>query len=56
MKPRPLILIALLALIVISLGALAYTGTFTRMHADDFCIAGTVKDMGIFRSISFWYQ
>ncbi len=56
MKLRSLILIALLTLILISLAALAYTGTFTRMHADDFCIAGTVKQMGFFSSISYWYQ
>ncbi len=56
MKPRSLILIALLALILISLAALAYTGTFTRMHADDFCIAGMVRQLGFFSSISFWYQ
>lgn len=56
MKPRPIILAALLALIIIPLAALAYTGTFTRMHADDFCIAGANLNMGFFNSISFWYQ
>ncbi len=56
MKPRPLILTALLALILISLAALAYTGTFTRMHADDFCVAGLNIKQGFFNSIGFWYQ
>jgi hypothetical protein len=56
MKPRSIVFIALLALILVSLAALAYTGTFTRMHADDFCIAGSNIQQGFFKSISFWYQ
>jgi len=56
MKPRPIIFIALLVLVLIPLAALAYAGTFTRMHADDFCIASSNANMGFFSSISFWYQ
>lgn len=54
MKIRPTFLLALAAL-VLSLTGLAYLGSFTRLHADDFCIAGDAAHLGFFPSIQSWY-
>ncbi len=55
MKIRPTFLLALLFL-GLSLAGLAYLGTFTRMHADDFCMAGDAARLGIFQSVLNWYN
>ena len=54
MKIRPTYLLALFFL-GLSLAGLAYLGAFTRLHADDFCIAGDAARLGIANSILSWY-
>ena len=55
MKIRPTYLLALLFL-GLSLAGLAYLGTFTRLHADDFCMAGDAARLGVFQSVLNWYN
>jgi hypothetical protein len=55
MNSRKTILLAVTALPLLAIGGIAYLGSFTRMHADDFCIASSMNSMGFASSVSFWY-
>ncbi len=56
MKSRTAILTAASLLLLIPLAGVAYLGSFTRMHGDDFCIAGSLQDLGFWPSILNWYN
>ncbi len=56
MNSRKSILLAVTALFLLAIGGIAYLGSFTRMHADDFCIASSMASMGFFPSIVYWYN
>ncbi len=56
MKSRTSILAAASSLLLLALAGLAYVGSFTRMHADDFCIAGSLQHLGFWPSVIFWYN
>ena len=55
MKLRPVYLWGAAALLLIALAGLAYLGTFTRFHADDFCIAADATQMGLVKMLPKWY-
>ncbi|MDR3573596.1 MAG: DUF6056 family protein [Anaerolineaceae bacterium] len=40
---------------LLALAGLAYLGTFTRLHADDFCMASSMARLGFWVSVSQWY-
>jgi hypothetical protein len=56
MKLRTATLLAVTTLLAIPLAGFAYLGAFTRLHADDFCIAGSMISMGFWPSVVFWYN
>jgi hypothetical protein len=56
MKFRTATLLAITTLLAIPLVGFAYLGTFTRMHADDFCQASDTIRMGLWPSVIFWYN
>jgi hypothetical protein len=56
MKLRTATLLAVTTLLAIPLAGFAYLGAFTRMHADDFCIAGSMIHMGFWPSVTSWYN
>jgi hypothetical protein len=47
MKLRTAPFLAAILLLCIPLAGLAYLGTFTRLHADDFCIASSMANLGL---------
>jgi len=56
MKSRTTILTAASLLLLFPLAGLAYLGTFTRLHADDFCIAGSLEQLGFWPSVVQLYN
>ncbi len=56
MKLRTGTLIAAVLSPLLALAGLAYLGAFTRLHADDFCIAASMARLGFWASISQWYN
>lgn len=56
MKLRIAPFLAAISLLFIPLAGLAYLGTFTRMHADDFCIGGSMINLGLWGGITQWYN
>jgi hypothetical protein len=56
MKLRTGSLLAVSILLALPMAGIAYLGAFTRMHADDFCIASTMQSMGFWPSIMHWYN
>ncbi|HMD87759.1 MAG TPA: DUF6056 family protein [Anaerolineaceae bacterium] len=56
MKLRTGTLIAAILSPLLALAGLAYLGTFTRLHADDFCVASSMAHLGFWASVSFWYN
>ena len=56
MKVRSVFLWASALLLIISIAGLAYLGTFTRFHADDFCMAGDALHLGLARMVLKWYD
>jgi hypothetical protein len=56
MKLRTGTLIAAILSTLLALAGLAYLGTFTRLHADDFCVASSMARLGFWASVSFWYN
>ena len=55
MKTR-LVLIIVLCGLLLAIAGLAYLGAFTRLHADDFCIAADVNHLGFWPSLGHWYN
>ena len=55
MKIRPFFIWASGLLLVISIAGLAYLGTYTRFHADDFCMAGDAIHLGLASMLVKWY-
>jgi hypothetical protein len=55
MKNRSLYFIIAALLLLIPLAGLAYLGTFTRLHADDFCMAGNATRIGLAGLLALWY-
>jgi hypothetical protein len=53
--PRISTVLALIALIA-PLLFVAYMGSFTRFHADDFCAIGLMKSAGFWEALQYWYQ
>ena len=47
MKLRPVYFWTSVLLLFLALAGLAYLGTFTRLHADDFCAAGDAQNLGL---------
>jgi hypothetical protein len=56
MKLRTAPFLAAIALLCIPLAGLAYIGTFTRLHADDFCIASSMMNIGLWQGVVQWYN
>lgn len=56
MKHMKSILVTSIIIALIALSALAYLGTFTRWHADDFCIAATANELDAISFFNYWYQ
>ena len=55
MKLRPVFIWVSALFLVISIAGLAYLGTFTRFHADDFCMAGDALHLGLVQLLVKWY-
>ena len=51
-----LFLLALTVLFALALLAHAYVGYFTRYMADDYCVAGAVRNLGLLTTQKFFYQ
>ena len=45
-----------LFLLLLSLAAVVYLSTFTRLHADDFCIAADIQQTDFFSFFAKWYS
>ena len=45
----------LLILDLLGLTAILFLSIYTRFHADDFCMAGTVNSMPFFKYFGYWY-
>jgi hypothetical protein len=56
MKLRPIYLWISALLLFLALVGLAYLGTFTRFHADDFCMAGDALHLGLPGMLAKWYN
>lgn len=57
MKNRPPLLpILVFFILVIPLAATAYQGTFSRFHADDFCMAADASQLGLGNMLIKWYS
>ena len=56
MKLRTGTLIAAVLSPLLALAGLAYLGTFTRFHADDFCMAASMAHSGFWVSVLQWYN
>jgi hypothetical protein len=56
MKLRAGTLIAAVLSPILALAGLAYLGAFTRLQADDFCIAASMDRLGLLASVSQWYN
>ena len=56
MKLRPIYFWISALLLFLALAGLAYLGTFTRFHADDFCIAGDAPRLGVAGMLVKWYN
>ena len=44
------------AILSLPLIVIAYLGSFTRLHADDFCAIGQMKQSGFWPALEYWYQ
>jgi hypothetical protein len=56
MKLRSGTLIAAILSPLLALAGLAYLGTFTRLHADDFCRAIIMPRLGFWGGVVYWYN
>src|SRR5271157_347573 len=56
MKLRAGTLLAAILSPILALAGLAYLGTFTRMHSDDFCRAASMNHLGFWVGILYWYN
>lgn len=45
-----------LAFLLVPIAEYAYLGTFSRYIADDFCTAGTLRQLGFWDSQAWWYR
>ena len=52
---QTLLWLCILAMAV-GVAAYAYSGTFTRLWADDYCYSSTVQQYGLLQGIGVWYQ
>jgi hypothetical protein len=55
MKLRSIYVWAAFAFLLFALAGLAYLGTFTRFHADDFCMAADATHIGLVGMLPKWY-
>lgn len=55
MKIIPVFIWISALLLILSIAGLAYLGTFTRFHADDYCMAGDAVHLGLVRMLVKWY-
>ncbi|HEX7394298.1 MAG TPA: DUF6056 family protein [Anaerolineaceae bacterium] len=55
MKFRPIYLWTAGLILAVALAGLAYLGTFTRFHADDFCMAADAAQFGLAGMLVKWY-
>ncbi len=55
MKIRTFYLWGAAALLLLALAGFAYLGTFTRFHADDFCMAADAAQIGLVGMLGKWY-